>query len=196
MLCRRQGRTTIVTLAARYTGSQTSEALIQGLSISEAYDDESQKKPSTGNCPTVGRRAVCLGSHADGNVGLSITGTLNFSALGAGGFKIDLVSLQFPGGSPGDADNFSAEPESSYVWEFVRADSFVGVFDESLFDLDTSGFSNSVTNTFGAGQFAIIELSGNALAITFNSAVPEPSTLILSALGLLGLGLVGRRRKR
>lgn len=126
---------------------------------------------------------------------LDIEGALSLSNPAAGAFEIDIVSLQPGGGTtPGDAANFSAAPGSTYVWEFLQTTDPIAAFDPSWFALDTSGFSNSVANFYGLGEFGVIQVSDYALAITFTAAVPEPSSVLLALLGLVGL--VGFRRPR
>jgi autotransporter-associated beta strand protein len=128
---------------------------------------------------------------------LAINGGLDLSGLGEGGFEIDLASL-LPGGgtTPGPADNFSAGVYTSYAWDFVRTTGTIDGFAASKFHFDASGFLNPFANQFGNGRFAVVELGGNTLAITFTAAVPEPSTAVLFALGPLGLALTGVLRKR
>jgi len=80
------------------------------------------------------------------------------------------------------------------VWDFVHAGEILG-FEAGDFLLDSGAFANPIDNVFGDGEFGIRQ-TGNNLEITFGAALPEPSTFLLAALGLLGLGLLGRRRLR
>jgi len=75
---------------------------------------------------------------------------------------------------------------------FVTAD-----FTSSLIDGSNNGFTNANTRIFfGGTQGSPSELVFDDLVVTVESAVPEPSTFVLAALGLAGLGLVAWRRRR
>lgn len=122
---------------------------------------------------------------------LEVTGQLNLSQLDPEGFTIRLVPL--PASGPA---NFSADPYSSYEWDFVHTSEGIDGFDPSLFMLDTSAFAGLIGNQFGTGVFAIEQRNADHdLVITFSAAVPEPSTFLLAVLGLLGLAFCGRRRQ-
>ncbi len=130
---------------------------------------------------------------------LQIDGTLDLTGLTQGGFEVDLVSV-LPGTStPGEAENFSPDAYSDYAWDFVTATGGILGFDPELFVVDLSGFLNDISNEFGQGRFSVQPNPldpQHTLQIAFNSAIPEPSTAVLAALGLLGLAVYARRRMR
>lgn len=133
----------------------------------------------------------------DGTLGggwdlLDVAGQLSFTNPAPGAFAVDLTSLQPGGGTnAGPAANFSAD--SNYAWEFVRTEDPIASFDPSWFEIDTSGFANSLTGRYGVGEFGVSRVSDYALAITFTAAVPEPSALVLAVLGLMAAATVRRR---
>ena len=120
---------------------------------------------------------------------LSITGTLTIDATPADPFVIDIRSLD-PGGAPGPVADFS--PLEVYSWEIATASGGVEGFDESKFSLLRDNFQNGWQ---GGRWFVSVNPQGDTVFV--NYAIPEPSTLVLAAFGLLGLGAAGwRRRKR
>ncbi|MDZ7619744.1 MAG: PEP-CTERM sorting domain-containing protein, partial [Patescibacteria group bacterium] len=126
----------------------------------------------------------------------TVDGELDLAALTDGSFRIDVASLQIGTDTPGLADNFLAD--SSYAWNFVYAAGGILGFEEGDFVLNHSGFLNPIANAFAEGVFGIRlnPADQRYLQITFTGAIPEPGTFLLTALGLLTLGLGGRRRAR
>jgi autotransporter-associated beta strand protein len=120
---------------------------------------------------------------------LDITGTLDLSNLGAGGFTIDIDSLTL-GNVAGDADGFGTWIKGDEIFDYsftiATASSGVSGFDAANFTLDYSGFSNAPSWDWG------IVLNGNSLVLQA-FAVPEPSSIALLGLGALALSF---RRKR
>ena len=120
---------------------------------------------------------------------LDITGALDLTSLTAGGFTIDIDSLTL-GNVAGNAAGFDSYIQLDGIadYSFTIATASLGIsgFDESLFTLDYSGFSNAP-----GWNWAIVE-SGNDLVLQA-FAVPEPSSTAL--LGLGGLALMLRRKR-
>lgn len=121
---------------------------------------------------------------------LDIIGTLDLTTLDTGGILIDIDTL-LPGGgtTPGEMANF--DELSDYIWNFVDTTGGITGFEETDFLLDTSGVANAYTGDFGISQI------DNSLFLTYTaSAVPEPSTFALAALGLMGLAFFGWRKQK
>jgi fibronectin-binding autotransporter adhesin len=121
---------------------------------------------------------------------LSITGALDLTNLGTGGFTIDIDSLSLAN-SIGDAAGFESWSKGDglvdYSFIIATFDSLTDdYFDAGDFILDSSGFSN------GPSWDWQIKLSGSDLVLEAY-AVPEPSSTAL--LGLGGLALALRRRR-
>lgn len=117
---------------------------------------------------------------------LQLTGNLSITATVENPFKVNISSLT--GEAAGDAANFN--PANNYSWAFVTADTITG-FAAEFFSIDATGF----TNATGGGSFSISQ-SGNSLFVNFTSltAIPEPSSLVLFAVG--GVGFAAARRVR
>jgi autotransporter-associated beta strand protein len=119
---------------------------------------------------------------------LSITGALDLTNLGTGGFTIDINSLTTGNivGAPEGFDTYT-EADGNFDYEFIIASATsINGFDVADFVLDDSGFNTA------PGWDWQIKLSGTDLVLEAY-AVPEPSSTALLGLGSLALML---RRKR
>jgi autotransporter-associated beta strand protein len=113
-------------------------------------------------------------------------GALDLSSVSAGGFTLKLISLNLSGGA-GAVSDFSNT--SAYSWT-IFSTAGITQFAANKFALDLAGFSNDL----GGGSFSVSQ-SGNNVLLNF-TAVPEPSTYVLLALGLGSAGLAAWRRQR
>ena len=77
---------------------------------------------------------------------INMTGRLNITATSGNKFTIKVSSLA--GGSPNPAANFNSA--SSYSWTILKTTTGITGFDEASFNLDTSGFQNSLNGGFFA----------------------------------------------
>ncbi len=89
-------------------------------------------------------------------------------------------------GTAGAAANF--DPGQSYVLTLVTAGGGITGFDAASFQVDTSGFQNSL----GSGHFFVAQ-EGNNLNLDF-TPVPEPATWLGGMLLLVGAAGTIRRR--
>lgn len=114
---------------------------------------------------------------------IAVSGTLDLSAVSAGGYTLRLISLMAdnnPGAVPG-----LTGPTS---WTIFTAGTLTGFANGGTqFTLDSTQF-------YGGGIFTISQ-SGQNLLLNF-TPVPEPSTYALMALGLATTGLAAWRRRR
>jgi fibronectin-binding autotransporter adhesin len=116
---------------------------------------------------------------------LDLGSTLTISASSGNEFTLKLTSMTLANAA-GDAANF--DNTQSYSWAFVTAPGGITGFSPDAFILDDSGFSNDL----GGGTLAIGQV-GNSLVVSFVS-VPEPTTLAMALVGVVGTLLYGRRR--
>lgn len=142
----------------------------------------------------------------DGNIGSTSTGfyvwgvnrgagTTGFVSLGLEGVRFDRVVILRPDGT-GTVAGAGALPAGSVT---ISGRTITGVVSGSL--LPSTGFTNKLDYTFNlwprdgafAGNAAISDFAPNNANFTA-TAVPEPSTVVLGALGLAGL-LAWRRRQ-
>jgi len=113
--------------------------------------------------------------------------TLDITATPTNRFTLKLISLDLAN-NIGAAAGFTAG--QTYDWKIFQADNITGGFDPAKFNLDSSQF----TTDAGTGAFAIYQ-SGTDVFLKF-TAVPEPSTYALLALGAGFVGLHAWRRRR
>jgi len=121
---------------------------------------------------------------------IQAAGNLNISANVDNPFTIQVVGVASDGQTLGTANTF--DNSQYYTWTLLSAGSITN-FNASAFVVDsTSQFSNPT----GIGAFSVFQ-SGGDLMLEFNP-VPEPSTWLLLAggLGIVGFGVVRRRRCR
>jgi autotransporter-associated beta strand protein len=133
------------------------------------------------------------GSAGSGYDLLNISGSLDLSNLTAGGFGINMWSLS--GINPdvnGNATNFNAA--NNYSWILAQAASGITGFEATDFSIFTSANNGTAgfSNTFdGALSIAV---AGNNLVLNYQ-AVPEPSSAVLTLLGLVSTLALARRRR-
>jgi hypothetical protein len=125
---------------------------------------------------------------------LAITGGLNLTNLTSGGFAINLWSLSVVGpDSNGNAINFVAT--NNYSWTLASTTTGIAGFSAGDFNIHvaanngTTGFSNPISGSFS------VSVSGNDLLLNY-TAVPEPSTWMLLAGGVVVLAFLSRRIRR
>jgi MYXO-CTERM domain-containing protein len=122
-------------------------------------------------------------------------GTAGFASLGLNGVRFDRVIILRPDGT-GTIPGVGALPGGSIT---ISGKTITGVVSGSL--LTSTGFANKLDYTFNlwprdgafAGNAAISDFAPNNANFTA-TAVPEPSTALLGAVGLAGL-LAWRRRQ-
>lgn len=132
--------------------------------------------------------------------GVAISQFKSFASAGGGGKGFGSVG---PVGTP--VFSFGGNPDlaGDFTGAGAGAASKAGTFTIGTIVWDTSGVTaSSVLSPFLGGGQQIVDGSGNPLSagqILLNSAnliVPEPATISLIGLGILGLGIAGRRRNR
>lgn len=113
---------------------------------------------------------------------ITITGSLTLDL--AGSYAVDLLSLTALNVG-GNVANFS---ETTRQWAILTASGGISNFDVGDWTINEGGFTSSPTRT---GTFS---LSADANTIYLNYAlVPEPSGMMLAAVGMLGIA--ARRRR-
>ncbi len=118
---------------------------------------------------------------------LSVNGGLTITATSATPFKIDVTSLTVAN-LAGNVANFNAA--SSYSFVIASATSGITGFSADKFDLRTTSFSNAFSGPWS------VTSDGFNLSLNYNvAAIPEPSTYVLLALGIVGLFWVRRRNR-
>ncbi|MDB6166079.1 MAG: motif protein [Lacunisphaera sp.] len=126
---------------------------------------------------------------AEGFGSLAITGNLDLTSLSANGFIIQLSSLDATGQQGGFAS--TVVWGNSYSLLFLTAGSITS-FNAANFGVDASQFQSGVIPN---SNFSITNPDSTHLYLNF-TAVPEPSTWALLAMGAGCLGLAAWRRRR
>ena len=129
------------------------------------------------------------------NDSLVASGVLGYGGISTGRFIIsyDSASGNVTAGVSGDGDDTPDGIEVlsgvQNLWdEEALLVSFFARGDNGEFDWD-SGTADAVFTNFHV-------ISGSPLDVSQLVAVPEPTAILLGAIGLLALGLIGRRRMR
>ena len=102
---------------------------------------------------------------------IASSGNLNLSSLTAGGFKINLWTIDGLSSSSGSAINF--DPNGAYSWSLGSFGSISG-FDASKFTINTSATNGTTgfANSFMAGGFKVTTNGSGQLLLTYQGASP------------------------
>ncbi len=120
---------------------------------------------------------------------LNIAGNLTISATSVDQFIIDVVSLLASNDTGGLAANFN--DANNYTFAIATASGTISGYASNAFAINTSGFQNSFTGTWGTS----LSNDGKSLNITYTAtAIPEPSVASMFVLGFSAL-LANRRRR-
>jgi autotransporter-associated beta strand protein len=118
---------------------------------------------------------------------IQITGGLSLTGATAGSYVVDVLSLTADNVA-GNVTNFA---DATNSWTILTTTAGITGFDPARWTVDSSGFTSTptATGTWNVG------LSNDSQNLVLNYvAVPEPSTLVLAAAGLVALGWRLRRR--
>jgi fibronectin-binding autotransporter adhesin len=122
-------------------------------------------------------------------------GTLDLTGITtAGGFTINLITLQGDNTTPGALTGFDPTANYNNIWLIARAPTITG-FNAANFNLVSGNFVGA-TGTFTITQQAVGGGQGLYLSYNGGGAVPEPGTWAMAALLLSGAAATIYRRRK
>jgi hypothetical protein len=120
-------------------------------------------------------------------------GTLDLTGITAGGFTINLLTLQGDN-TPGALTGFDPTADYNDIWLIARAPTITG-FNAANFNLVAGNFVGA-TGTFTISQLPIGGGEGLYLSYNGDIAVPEPGTWAMAALLVSGAAATIYRRRK
>jgi autotransporter-associated beta strand protein len=125
---------------------------------------------------------------------LSGSNTLSISATSGSKFTLAITSLSLANTA---GSLFDFDDAASYSWKIADFVNPVSGFDAAAFQIDTTGFANAFSGTFGVALGSTVAGGDNTEVYVTYVAVPEPATLgLLAAGGALAAAVARRRRGR